>query len=532
MFRNRFSGGPSQPNNGRRNGSFAGAVRGGSNNNNGVVMETQETIDEGSRDLIRDDQRVRAKNSKFLYEQKLIMEGKRKHLAKGLILTFLLRKEDCSYPFMGKVLREAGFLPNQVKALKINEYRGTEAEVLFAEGTVLNIQDIQTKLQGASMDVTVSNFEGDEEVFLLEGLPLTDDHETMKEMIREAIWPFVKNVKEITPTTYKTEEEYFKGMFDGKYKVVVIPRFGKEVPNFVAIGSQSAPARVVYTKSRSAKKVMCQICYNVGHTSRDNDSCSGPRTWDSYVSDFNENWKSAADSYRESAAAEENLEMSEEMKAYSRAEEASQGKINELEYKIASMNEKMENLEVENDEMKNVMREKEEEIEKLKSETQMILNKVVSEAVGGSKNNSTAELSYSESEDSDSETITSSNNSDPFGEDQKSEGSDENWEVVKDKNVKRKDAPSLDSSPSNEIVIKKIKVGSVVESVSQLEINEFYEIKSNRGLSKGWLTEVKDQKMYIHADKKIAGKYKTDIFTFKDCTVTRQRKPSNLPPPP
>ena len=233
------------------------------NNNNGVVVETEETIAEGTRELFRDDQRVRAKNSKFLYEQKLIMEGKRKHLAKGLILTFLLRKEDCSYPFMGKVLRVAGFLPSQVKALKINEYRGTEAEVLFAEGTVLNIQDIQTKLQGASLDVSVSNFEGDEEVFLLEGMPLTEDHDTMKEMIKEAIWPFVKNVKEITPTTYKMEEEYFKGMFDGKYKVVVTPRYGKEVPNFIVIGPQSAAARVVYTKSRCVKKVMCQICQKI-----------------------------------------------------------------------------------------------------------------------------------------------------------------------------------------------------------------------------------------------------------------------------
>ena len=309
MYRNRFSGGPSKSKGGRTGYADVVSRGGGGNNNNGVTIESEESIQEGSRDLHRDDQRMRAKNSKFLHEQKLIMEGKRKHLAKGLILTFLLRKEDCSYGFMGKVLRIAGFLPSQVKALKINEYRGSEAEVLFSEGTVLNIHEIQSKLQEASLDITVSNFEGDEEVFLLEGMPLTEDHDSMKEMIKEAVWPFVQNLKEIIPTKYKMEEEFFNGMYDGKYRVVVTPRVGKEVPNFIAIGPQSAAARVIYTKSRSSKKVMCQVCYNVGHTSRD-ITCPGPQTWETYVSDFNENWKSAADSHKDSV--EENTEMSEE----------------------------------------------------------------------------------------------------------------------------------------------------------------------------------------------------------------------------
>ena len=490
MYRARFADDPSKSN-GRRNG-YASAVvngRGGnSNGRSGPVQDTEESLAEGMRAVIQDDQRTRAANSKFLYGQKLIMEAKRKHLAKGLILTFTLKRENCSYPFMGKVLRECGFLPNQVKALKLNEYRSTEAEVLFVEGTVFNIQEIQNKLQVANLDVTVSTFEGDEEVIILEGLPLTEDHETMKKLIKDAVWPFVKKVKEIIPTTYRLEEEFFKGMYDGKYKLIVTPRYGKEVPNFIAIGPENAAGRVIYTKSRAAKKVMCQNCYIDGHTSRDTNSCSGPRTWDEYVSEFNVNWKAAAESSSGTAETEENTEIRAEIENYSRAvavaNAAAEEKISVLEIQIANSNENVENLIVENQELKEQVEQKDQEIQKLEKDNEMILKE----------------------EDLDKLGVVHT---------------EEEWqEVIKKRKL---------TSPVNNIKdTKKPKYGDEVACISQLEIDEFYEIQSSRGLFRGLLNQVKDERMYVTSTKKVAGKNIKDIFDFKNCIVKKKRKPSTI----
>ena len=523
MYRARFADDPSKSN-GRRNG-YASAVvngRGGnSNGRSGPVQDTEESLAEGMRAVIQDDQRTRAANSKFLYGQKLIMEAKRKHLAKGLILTFTLKRENCSYPFMGKVLRECGFLPNQVKALKLNEYRSTEAEVLFVEGTVFNIQEIQNKLQVANLDVTVSTFEGDEEVIILEGLPLTEDHETMKKLIKDAVWPFVKKVKEIIPTTYRLEEEFFKGMYDGKYKLIVTPRYGKEVPNFIAIGPENAAGRVIYTKSRAAKKVMCQNCYIDGHTSRDTNSCSGPRTWDEYVSEFNVNWKAAAESSSGTAETEENTEIRAEIENYSRAvvvaNAAAEEKISVLEIQIANSNENVENLIVENQELKEQVEQKDQEIQKLEKDNEMILKEVVSEATSGGKVNDSGDWSDSQSE---SQTITPASSQ----EDLDKLGvvhTEEEWqEVIKKRKL---------TSPVNNIKdTKKPKYGDEVACISQLEIDEFYEIQSSRGSFRGLLNQVKDERMYVTSTKKVAGKNIKDIFDFKNCIVKKKRKPSTI----
>ena len=517
MFRARF-GGSSQPNS-NRNGKqgYANAVANGrrNNNNEDVVVDNEATINDGARGVVKDDQKTRALNSKFLFEQRLIMEGKRKHLAKGLILTFLLKKEECNYPFMSKVLRTCGFMPNQVKALKLNEYRTNEAEVLFTVGTVLNINEIQDKLQEASMDVTVSTFEGDEEVFLLEGMPLTEDHENMKKLIKEAVWPFVKNVKDIVATTYyRLEDEFFKGMYDGKYKVTVTPRYGKEVPNFIAVGPQHAAARVVYTKYRSAKKVMCQQCFEVGHTGRDTNLCHGPRTWETYVSEFNEVWQSSARSF----SVEENPEMGAEIESVNRAEAAAAsqaaGKIQDLEVQIADNNEKVENLMTENAELKEQVAEKDQEI-------QMLQQGIVNEAVGGNHDRSRSQdLSFSDT-DSDSGTIKGNQS-------EEEQPSTDDWSLVGRKNYRKHGLSPAAAAAAENTKPKKIKIGEKVQETSQLEIDEFYEIQSRRGSIKGWLTrvDVHEEKIHVTRNKKLAGKFlPEETFMFKECTILK-RKPS------
>ena len=79
--------------------SVAGANRGGGgglaggnrvNNAQGEgVVDNPETINRGAVDLLRDDQRGRQATAKFLFNQRLRMEEKRRYLAKGNIVTFL-----------------------------------------------------------------------------------------------------------------------------------------------------------------------------------------------------------------------------------------------------------------------------------------------------------------------------------------------------------------------------------------------------------------------------------------------------------
>ena len=72
-----------------------------------------------------------AARKKFFFQQKMTLEGKRKSLGKGNIVTFLISyaKQGLDFNEVNKILRVGGFNPDQVMAIKLNDFRDNQVEV-------------------------------------------------------------------------------------------------------------------------------------------------------------------------------------------------------------------------------------------------------------------------------------------------------------------------------------------------------------------------------------------------------------------
>ena len=250
--------------------------------------------------FLRADRNERKAREKFLFHQRIRMEEKRSKLARGNILNFLMDGRNVSDKrvLMNRVLRTAGFGPSDISSIKLNEYRGAQAEVLLKDGISFDIEGIDRKLKDEGLNVVVSSFDDKEEVLNIFGLPLTTDVEGMKKKILEAIEPFCERVKDIIATTHQKfeEDDFFGGAHDGNYKVKVVPAKDPvvQIPNFIVVDNEKRVcARAVYTKSLNEKKQMCLNCYSVDHF-RDDFECKGPKAWEDYVGEFEIVWQEAS----------------------------------------------------------------------------------------------------------------------------------------------------------------------------------------------------------------------------------------------
>ena len=252
------------------------------------------SIDEATRQIIRDDQQARARQKSFIFKQKLMLEERRRKLGKGSIVTFLIDpKIESKQPFMNNVLKTAGFKPSDVKSIKINEFRNNQIEVLFQDEVLINIEMIENKIREKGLMVQVVKFDDKQEVLMLYGLPLSEDMELMKKMIQEAIGPFVKNIVEIKATKHHSyeDDDFFSNTLDGNFLIRVNPKSGVQIPNFVVIGKeQKVCAKAVYSKSLSPKANMCHDCYATDHLMND-PLCPGPREWEDYCKQFEGWWE-------------------------------------------------------------------------------------------------------------------------------------------------------------------------------------------------------------------------------------------------
>ena len=250
--------------------------------------------------FLRADRNEKKAREKFLFHQRIRMEEKRSKLARGNILNFLMEGKNVSDKrvLMNRVLRTAGFGPSDVSSIKLNEYRGAQAEVLLKDGVSYEIEEIDRKLKQEGLNVVVSSFDDKEEVLNIFGLPLTTDVEGMKKKILEAIEPFCERVKDIIATTHQKfeEDDFFGGANDGNYKVKVVPAKDPviQIPNFIVVDNEKRVcARAVYTKSLNEKKQMCLNCYSVDHF-RDDFECKGPKAWEDYAGEFEIAWQEAS----------------------------------------------------------------------------------------------------------------------------------------------------------------------------------------------------------------------------------------------
>ena len=80
----------------------------------------------------RDLQREVARK-KYLFQQKMSLEGNRKILGKGNIITFLVNnsRQGIELNDVNKMLRVGGFTPQDVVTIKLNDFRLNQVEVLF-----------------------------------------------------------------------------------------------------------------------------------------------------------------------------------------------------------------------------------------------------------------------------------------------------------------------------------------------------------------------------------------------------------------
>ena len=79
----------------------------------------------------------------------------------------MMPDRELSIVFVNKMLRVAGFEVADVIALKLNDFRTSQIEVLFAPGVEIDTQVIETKLKNGGMDVIVSKFEYMEEFLVI-----------------------------------------------------------------------------------------------------------------------------------------------------------------------------------------------------------------------------------------------------------------------------------------------------------------------------------------------------------------------------
>ena len=253
--------------------------------------QMQQAAVRQGRDLVRE-----AANKKFFFQQKLFLEGKRKGLGKGNIVTFLMgdARAGIETSDVSKILRVGGFKPEQIVTIKLNDFRANQVEVLFKPEVDIDAQGVEEKLRRQQLNVNVSKFEHIEEFLMIYGLPPTFDVGNLKMKVNEAITPFVKKVLEVTPCVHtgSVKDDFFDGKYNGNWLVKIVPKNKVQVPNFIVVGNDAeVQAKAVYTKKITEKEEMCSDCYRVGHYKRD---CPGPRPWTEYCQEFRKDWEAYA----------------------------------------------------------------------------------------------------------------------------------------------------------------------------------------------------------------------------------------------
>ena len=240
-------------------------------------------------------------NSRKEFQSRLEMEGNRKSLGKGNIVTVMKDKIDDSDPVLiqmreiGKLLTHCQIPKEHVLGLKQNEFRRGQVEIFLKEEVNVDLVKMEEVIEKEQMNMTVGKFDHVEEVIMLYGLPFSTDFGGMKDRIKEAVGPFVEEIISVEPSRYydKKTIDYFQGTLNGNWRLVVKPKRGVGVPNYIVVDRVlSVPVHAVYKKWHFIRPQMCSNCYREGHFRR-SPECQGVRKWSEYCEEFEENWRAA-----------------------------------------------------------------------------------------------------------------------------------------------------------------------------------------------------------------------------------------------
>ena len=370
-----------------------------------------EAIKEGDR------LRKAAAQKKAFFRMKVDLEGSRKRLGEGNIVSFLFNADgtgniSIDKKEINKVLRLGGFITSQVEGITINDYRSNQVEVLLKDEVKVDTLALENKLKAQGIDVIVSKFDQIEEFIMIYGLPLSNNMEYLENKIKEAIGPFVKNILDVTPGTHKEEngEDFFKGRYDGTWRVKVCPILHKQVPNYIVVDNKyQVGAKAVYTKQVGDKLEMCADCFSTEHYKRAPE-CGGPVKWSRYCDTFRAMWEEHSLDKEEqvegdaSHRTEEETRISKLNKTLVKDMESLEAENNRLKEEahknagltedVKTLKEKLANIEKKNEALENEL----EDNKNIVNETHITMRKVASENGLGSPLRSNFELSFNNPE--------------------------------------------------------------------------------------------------------------------------------------
>ena len=106
----------------------------------GGGMDCESEIQGERREDVANEARNQGKNlqmeaarKKYLFQQKMNLEGSKKTFGKGNIITFLCNNaiQGIDLNYVNKILRVSGFKPEQIVSIKQNDFRLNQVEALF-----------------------------------------------------------------------------------------------------------------------------------------------------------------------------------------------------------------------------------------------------------------------------------------------------------------------------------------------------------------------------------------------------------------
>ena len=235
------------------------------------------------------------------FHQRADLDNRRQQFGSGNLVTFILdpqtggRPRDIYALEISKLLTHAGFKKEEIIGIKKNEWRSTQIEVSLKDGVSFDCEKIEKEIrEKAKLGYSVSKFAYSEDTFKIKGIPFHKDQDLVRDLIKEAVSPFVKEIVSVEPGRYFEEKlTFFHGKENGEWKVKVVARAGVLVPNFIIVGKISkVVAQVVYTKISSSKRQdeVCYDCYKVGHKKLTQD-CDGSILVTEFAKVFEDDWQ-------------------------------------------------------------------------------------------------------------------------------------------------------------------------------------------------------------------------------------------------
>ncbi len=365
---------------------------GGGGVGGGAVVEEMERARETAR---RKGQMKRKEN-----RQRLEIETARKQAGseEENYLTFLQLDWDYknpryNYKLIAKMLKEIGILRDSVVSFNRDPNRQNQTEVVLKPGTVVDMGALTRALAEKYSNYEVNYFGHTMETIRVQGLPLTSNPENAKNLIAEALRPYVDKVINVNMGIWKlfaenkdeNTDEYIEGKYDGNYHVQLLPRAGLAVPQFIPVGPRMTQANIVYVRGGYYFEKECNSCFKKGHF-RNDEICEGAKSWDEHARAMREDAKKMLEDAGEEVmlTREEQLgnrikDLEEELKSKNELAEEERGKAATLEEQKKAALEGKQILEEKKNEEVEILLQEARDKEREKNEEKEVMEKRITE---------------------------------------------------------------------------------------------------------------------------------------------------------